>query len=277
MHYFVDDAADQLLNTVRGAGVMRNRLLILSLCLLWTVPSWGQSTTARTFNGSSDSLQSASTINLASSKIISLSFWMAWTTFANTDNLAFETSENFNSHNGTLIVDPNDSSTSAFAFYSLSTGLLKCHFARPSTAVHHYLLIWDTTTPSSGTCTAYVDGVSQTVTVDINGNDGAGFGNYTLNVMSRNNASLFAAASKVSDIAIWKSALTSGNATTLAACGNPQSLSPDFYWPINQTSPEVATDGGVNLTVNGTTNSAANCTGGAASGNGPLILMGIGK
>ncbi len=256
---------------------MKRSLLLIAFVLLWSHAAFAQSAKARTFNGSSDNLQSAATVDLTSTTQISISFWLYWNTFANDDSLAFESSSNYNSNAGAFIIDPNDSS-GFFQFSVYQPGYFGCHITRPSAAAwHHYLLTLDITTVNAGTCTAYVDGVNATPTIDINA--GAGtltFGNYTLNMMSRNAASLFGAG-RMSDIAIWKSILTSGNAASLAACTSPSLIgSVAFYWPINQTSPEVATTGGVNLTVTGTTNSSASCTAASAPPNG-LMLMGVGK
>lgn len=246
--------------------------------LLSAQSAMAQSALARTFNGSSDNLQSASTVNLSSTKVISLSFWLYWDAFSNDDKLAFESSSNYNSNTGTFIVDVNSSSpNNTFTFSVHDSGYLACSFAWPSaTAWHHYLLILDNTTGGAGTCSAYVDGISAAPSVAVNTASGSDFGDFTLNVMSRNASSLFGAG-RISDIAIWKSALTSGDATSLAACTNPSLIGTvAFYWPINQVSPETASTGGVNLTVNGTSNSAASCTAGAATTNG-LTLLGVGK
>jgi len=226
----------------------------------------GASTLARTFNGTSDNLQSAATVDLSSTKIISLSVWIYWDSFANDDDLAMEFSANYNSNTGSFILDPNDGGgTFAANIQTVGGGTgtaMLCTFTRPSGAAwHHYLFVWDLTLVA-GTCNVYVDGTSASPTVTNGPNEVATFfGNFTLNVMSRNAASLFGDG-RISDITIWKSALSSGNATTLAACGNPESI--DFAnilnrWKIVQASPETPSVGAVNLTVTGTTNSASSC------------------
>lgn len=76
----------------------------------------GASHLARSFNGSSDSLQSASSLTLGSPTAITLAFRMYWNTFANDDALAFESSANFNSNTGAIIVDPDESGSGEFYF-----------------------------------------------------------------------------------------------------------------------------------------------------------------
>jgi len=228
----------------------------------------GTTNHARQFNGTSDSLQSASPLSsLSGVGTVSLAFWMYWDAFANNDELAFESSANYNSNNGAFLVDPNTSGgggVSAGVFqYSVNlagAGVhLDCAFTRPSAAAwHQYVLILDAT---SGSCGAYVDGAVPSGLTTVNSHTGT-FSSQTLNVMSRNNASLFGAG-RMSEISVFSGTINSSDASLLAACGRPTSVSSAsllYYWPINQTSPETPTTGGINLTVNGTTNVASLCS-----------------
>lgn len=147
---------------------------------------------ALSFNGSTQAISAA--INLSLTSIVSLSFWLNWTTFANNDALAFEYTNNFASKNG-FIVDPNDSSgTSAFSFgFSQAGGSFWADmFARPSAGmVHHYVLIMDRSGPTN---IAYVDGTPQTLTPQLhNAFTYGNFDNSSLYFMSRGVTSLFGA------------------------------------------------------------------------------------
>lgn len=228
----------------------------------------GTTNHARQFNGTSDSLQSVSALSsLSGLNAVSLSFWMYWDTFANTDNLAFESSANANSNAGAFIVNPNSSggcsiSSGLFEFAAAtgtSCSLLVCTFNRPTSgAWHQYVL---TMNFSAGTCGAYVDGSIPTGLTVVGSSTGT-FSSQILNVMSRNNSSLFAAG-RMSEIAIFNGTVNSSDASLLASCGRPTSVSSAtliYYWPIKQVSPETPTTGSINLAVNGTTNVASNCS-----------------
>src|SRR5947199_4291656 len=68
----------------------------------------GQIGKALSYNGSSDG--SFAAINLSATNIVTLSFWMKWTTNANDDDLAFEYTPNYNTNAGGFIADCNSSS-----------------------------------------------------------------------------------------------------------------------------------------------------------------------
>jgi hypothetical protein len=223
----------------------------------------GASHLARSFNGTSDFLNSASSMTLGSTTVLSVSFWLYWNANASNDLLALESSTNYNSNSGAFVIDPNGSSGGGFVSnVKVGSAYLQCHSNQPTAAAwHHVLIVWDITT-TTNTCHQYIDGTDTGATVTSSGNSGT-FTNQTLYVMSRAGTSLFGAG-RISDITIWNTALTSGNATSLAACGNPESISNGnilYHWPIKQVSPETpgATGGAVNLTVTGTTNVASGC------------------
>jgi Concanavalin A-like lectin/glucanases superfamily len=168
---------------------------------------------ARSFNGTSQAIQSQSTVNLSGTSIITASFWLWWNAFANDDELAAETSANYNSSNGAILIDPNSSTSSAFDVnIHTGSGYTSGHFPRPSAAVwHHYAIIFNT----SALAQVWVDGVSQTVT----SSSGAGtgnFGNLTLNLMSRNSSTLWAAG-RMADFAIFNRALSTSEILSLAS------------------------------------------------------------
>lgn len=205
---------------------------------------------ARQFSGTAQSLQSAATVDLspAGTGPITVAYWGWWDSYLNLDNLALEMSADYGTNDGTFIVDP-DSSGGGYEFAHHSTGGFRAaSIVRPSVgAWHHYMFVFYT--DSSVNNVAYVDGVSVTVTPGTN-NGGGAWGNFLLNVMSRNNASLFGAG-RMAGLGIWGSALTAGNATTLAGGAAPASVgSPLFAWNIcGIVSPEPAAVGGIALTL----------------------------
>jgi len=225
-----------------------------------------QATLARQFNGSSDFLKSSAGIDMPGGVLIlSISFWLYQNAFDNADELAMESSDNFNNNRGAFLVDPNSSGFPGNFQYAVRGGLagiyLTCTFARPSAAAwHHYLLILDAST-TGGTCGAFVDGVSQTTTRQQTPGETIAFTSQTLNVMSRNGASLFNAG-RMTSIAIWGADETA-NASTIASCSTSISTVDNTnlldYWKIQQISPETPIVGTPNLNVTGTTNVAGPC------------------
>ena len=256
-------------------------LMLLSMCPAQTVVSTGNhrklftpaGTTnhARQFNGtSSDFLQSAAALSgLTGSNPWSLSFDLYWDAFANDDHIALETSANFISNTGAFLVIPDTSSDAPGQFeWAIAVGSGSayhfCAIPRPSAAAwHHYVLTMSTGT-NTETCTGYIDGVSKTVTSGhFNNPTGIAPHSQVLNVMARNGGASLQAAGRISSIAIYDGIISSTDASSLASCARPTSVTSatlQYYWPINQTSPEVPTTGSQNLNVTGTTNVASVCS-----------------
>lgn len=212
---------------------------------------------ARLFNGTDQSLQSASAIDLSTYNKISIVFWLWWDAFANDDKFAGEFSDNYNS-NDAFLMDPDAPLGSAWSLFMHSvTGAVYNggYFPRPSAgAWHQYVLLLDRTTGTALGVTVYLDGALQTVTQTESGSQTGNFGSYTLNLMSRNNASLFGAG-RMAELAIYGGILLSQTEATSLQTLCPNSVNtPTHYWPLDgTTSPEPASVGGVNLTVNGAT------------------------
>lgn len=191
-------------------------------------------------NGSSDALYSTAALNLtgAGSGPISIGFWLYWDAFANDDDLALETSVNYNSNAGSLIIDPNSSTTDDVLF-GTSSGVgtyVVVGCPRPSAAVwHHYLLV--VATDSTSNCAAYVDGQAQSLTSHVN-SGAAAWGSHTLYLMSRAALSLFGAG-RMADLAFWTTRLVGGHAAALARGARPWQLSPApiAYWPLAMEAP----------------------------------------
>src|SRR5206468_5531192 len=135
-------------------------------------------------------------INLSANNIVTLSFWMKWTTNANDDDLAFEYTPNYNTNAGGFIADWNSSS---FGGAKFETGMGKGDFTywtdlfvRPAAATWHLVhLVFNR---SGSTNKAYVDGSLQTLTTGARTASGMGnFSNSSLYFMSRAANSLNAA------------------------------------------------------------------------------------
>jgi hypothetical protein len=152
----------------------------------------GDPDTAVQYVGASSDAASAA-INLSTHPVITLEFWLSWTTFAANDALAFEYTPNYNTNNGFLI-DPNNSTGGKFSVgLSASSLVAAMDFTRPSAGVrHHYVIELDRTqTTQAAQYRVFVDGVQQTLTVHTARVIGGNFINSSLFFMSRNLATLF--------------------------------------------------------------------------------------
>lgn len=203
---------------------------------------------ARTFNGTSHSLQSAATIDLTGATTLTVAFWMYWDAFANDDDLAFESSANYNNNPGAIIADANEASTTKFVIAVHDSGVTSGtnhasgqSFTRPSAAAwHHYLVTFDLgSTP--WVKNVWIDGVAagSLATFGTGSSAAPGFGNYTWNFMSRNNASLFGAG-RIAEFAIFGGVLLNINAAKgLTNGADVLDLQPTHDWKcMGDDSPE---------------------------------------
>jgi len=133
-------------------------------------------------------------LNLSAYTKIVLSFWMYWNAFANDDDLAMEFTANGASTSGGFGLDPNESATSRFQIFGNGGGNAGAKsFTRPSAAAWHHYMVGLDMSVSGFVSSVYVDGVSQSLVVDVTGNTTVSLANSTLYLFSRNNANLFAA------------------------------------------------------------------------------------
>lgn len=153
-----------------------------------------------TLRGSGASARASIPIDLSAHRILSLSFWMYWDTFANDDLLAMEFTANTNSNNGGFHIDPNNSGV-AGTFQCVtgdSAASSASSFARPSGAAwHHYAFVWDRNVVSGSgqpsLRSAWVDAIAQTTTTRSSTYATAtNFANSTLYFLSRGGSSLLA-------------------------------------------------------------------------------------
>jgi hypothetical protein len=231
---------------------------------------------ARQFNGTTQAMSSSSTLDLTSvgTGPITIAFWLWWDAFANDDDLAMEFSADFNANAGAFLIDPNSSGVVSFelSHHGTASNYRSASFARPSAAAwHHYMLVLSTT--SNANILAYVDGSAVTMTLQSN-TGGTSWGNYTLYVMSRSGA-LFGAG-RICGIGIWGSALTAGNATTLAGGAHPVTVGTPLYaWDVcGDDSPEPPAAGGLNLTLVATPPFVANPAAFSCAPPGPISVSG---
>jgi hypothetical protein len=154
----------------------------------------GQIGSALSYNGNTDG--SFAAINLSATNIVTLSFWMKWTTNANDDHLAFEYTPNYNVNAGGFIADWNSSS---FGGGKFETGMGNGNrtywtdlFTRPAAATWHLVhLVFNRSGPTDK---VYVDGSLQTLTTGTHTASGMGnFSNSSLYFMSRAASALNAA------------------------------------------------------------------------------------
>lgn len=221
---------------------------------------------ARSFNGTSDSLQSAATLaDLASSPRLSVGFWL-YGTYVPDDNIVLELGLNgINSINGSFGLIANDSGILLPSL--VLKGSTHTHYASLAASPsnnewHHHLFNFDFGLPGGNLqiTSWYVDGVLQTLTATDGAafsNVGQNFANEILYVMARGDDSLFTDG-RLADLCLWQSDTAGGltsEAATLAAGARANTVRTSeiaYYWPLlGTTSPEPATIGGVALEVTG--------------------------
>lgn len=179
------------------------------------------------FDGIDDTLSSASSVTYGVN-IITVCCWLWWDAFANDDKLLMESSNPFNSNNGTYIIDPNNNGGLAVGSYELAIqdsltapGFYReQYFTRPSAAAwHHYCFVFDNST-TTGNIKVYVDAALTSTSIGISSKTGSNnFSAQILYLMSRGNSSLFGAG-RLDDLRIYNRELSAGEVT--AVKNNPQ-------------------------------------------------------
>jgi hypothetical protein len=177
------------------------------------VPPLGPGNQAPIFNGTSHAGQTALALDLTDATRLSVSFWLYWDSFANDDDLCWESSANFNSNAGGILCDPGESVSGLFGIgirNSLATANSAIGFTRPTGAAwHHYLVTMDlgqwANGASGGVYQVWVDGTAQSLSdlaSSTIANAPSSFGNYVWYWMSRGAASLFGDG-RLGDFFIW--------------------------------------------------------------------------
>jgi hypothetical protein len=160
----------------------------------------------------------AVSVDLSSTNVITVAFWMKWNVYQNDDKLAVEFGSNFNNATTGFLIDPDESSSGQF-WVSLhgNAGYNNVAFPRPSAGVwHHYAFILNKGAGTANEITPYVDGIPVRYTKSLYATDNTNnFGANTLYLMSRNGSNLFGAG-LLDDVRIYKTALAATDIAALA-------------------------------------------------------------
>jgi hypothetical protein len=166
------------------------------------------------FNGLNQAGSAA--LDLTDTKVITVSFWLNWTSYSNNDSLAMEFTGNFNSATTGFMIDPNSSSGKFEAGLQGDGGYNQVVFARPASGLHHYTFVFDKSAPAATEVIPYVDGVAVAYTKPTSSQNTNNFGSDRLYFMSRGNNSLYGAGD-MDDVRVYKRALSAAEVKGLAA------------------------------------------------------------
>jgi hypothetical protein len=164
--------------------------------------------------GASGSGGASTAINLSAYSAISIACSFFWPSYANNDALLAEYTTNyFSAGPAGFIIDPNSSDTNFDVGVSGTAGSASTYsFPRPSAGVWHRLMMTADLQSVPNFKAAYIDGIKQVLTPVVEyGSTGLFFGNSTLYLLSRANASLFATGD-LQDFTIYKGVLTDAEA-----------------------------------------------------------------
>ncbi len=198
-------------NSVSGAP---NATMSNTPTLGVTGPLSVESNTAASFNGTNE--RAAAALNLSATQVLTVEFWMRWTSYTNNDDLAFEFTSNFNNTNGGFLVNPNSSTSGSRFEVALGRNGSRnnAYFTRPSANVwHHYAVVMNTAASAAQQILVYVDGQSLSISKGSSGTGAGNFANSTLNFMSRNGTTLFGAGS-LDEVAIYSQALSAAQVSS---------------------------------------------------------------
>lgn len=210
-----------LRDLVRGAGHFPHDATFVAS------PAWvggnrpGGCGAMKFLSASSQALQTPA-LNLGGITKLTVAWWMWVDSFTtNADNLAFESSANFNSNPGAVFCDasPSTPDTGKVAIGpSKGDGISynTVSIPQPSAAAwHHYVAVmdlgaWATATAANCAVRSFsLDGVAQTLTAQtLIGLAPTDFGNLVWNLMSRNGSSLFLSG-RMDGFRIWANRLLS--------------------------------------------------------------------
>lgn len=169
------------------------------------------------FDGTNDGAQTG-TIDLSSVSTLTISMWLWWNSYGSADDIALETSANYNSNDGAIIIDPDWSASANFAT-GLRTGAGTFNiytFPRPTAARwNHYVFCYDRGGGAQQVTAVYVNGVSQTLTSAFTSSTSGNFGNHQWNFMARNNGSAIQGDGVLDDVSIHSRVLSASEALQL--------------------------------------------------------------
>jgi hypothetical protein len=214
---------------------------------------------ARHLNGTSDHLASTSAIDLSGVTKLTVAIWVYVDSYASPGSGdatilslgAVNTAGSFR-----IVANNNHDKWSILTYQGGGAGFSQLDYFHPSAGAWHLYLVHLDTSADYQVAGAWLDNVAQTPAI-LTGLDpfSSAYGNATLHIGSVGGTSSFLNGS-VAFGAIWAGHLLNSSDRTAVWTGLPTdaSVAPDYYWTIaGSASPEPATDGGINLTVTGTT------------------------
>lgn len=179
------------------------------------------------FDGTNDYANTASSIDLSGTAVITVEFWMKWQPYADDDDLAMEFSTNANLSSTGFYINPNSSGASNFSIYlNGDVGGNSVQFTRPEDGVwHHYAIVMDKSQAGASEITPYVDGKAVSYTKSHTNNNTNNFGDNTLYFMSRAGSSLFGGG-LMDEVKVFKYARTAAQIqSSYNSRSNPEGLS----------------------------------------------------
>jgi hypothetical protein len=205
-----------------GSATVMGDLVGSNNFTLWNIESgdWVSDTAnggirALLFDGSNE-WSATSSIDLTSTDVVSLSFWMHTTAFNDTDDVAFEFSNNFNNVTTGFYVNPNASSGYISVALKSDGGYNNANFTRPSANTwHHYVAEFDKGRVGPEVF-LYIDGVyALPVSRPLSAQGTNNFGDHPLYMANRGGSSLFMQG-KFDDIRLFERVLTADEVRRLA-------------------------------------------------------------
>lgn len=196
----------------------------------------GQVGNAAYFNGTSAYAQSVSAIDLTAYNHVTVEFLLKADTYTNTDQITVEFGPGTSAAGDFFFTQDNAGgfSTDQLALLSGNVGLSYAQYLKFSAGAWHHVALDYDMSKASGEVDLYVDGILKTPGArPSNANNTGTFGNRTLNVMSRNAASLFAAGT-IQHLAIYNGLDSTSIADHAAIAFAPPESS--FYPPANMCS-----------------------------------------
>lgn len=212
---------------------------------------------ARLFDGVNDAITTVA-VNPASHQM-TVAFWLWWDGYALDDDLALESSTNWNSNAGAVVIDVNGSDGRIGVGYRAASHSVSSQYDQASVTVgawHHWCIPFDTDlSAAGGGCTLYIDGLPLTPTGGSGAAGSNNLGNHAFYLMSRAASSLFGAG-RMAEFTVWNVKLNSAEILALAKGSNPRwvrAANQNIYLPLwGTSSPEVDYSGnGKSGTVSG--------------------------
>lgn len=215
---------------------------------------------ARSFNGTSDYMVTSANLDNSGTNVLSLSFWINWTTNGTGFDLAFESTTNFNNFTTGFFISPDDPTSALSVTLKGDVGNSNNLIGPLTEATWTHLLVVLNKGLSSQECRVYKNSVLQAEGGASDSNNTNNFGDDPLYFMSRAGASLFGQG-YMCEVAMYPGVtLTQADATALFRGAAPSMVRPNikpWYWPVlGRFTTENELFHGVGLTLGGSTHIA---------------------